>query len=184
MHELGVSHLAGVVVPEALEYTLDFAIRQVLAVLAQKAAEVGQVDLAEVDLVDQFEGLVRVIVLAQAQFLVGLHDFEAVCQFSCEQVEELAVRPGFEGSEVRACGQACAQILVSLRENVVLEVVELDAPFAVLVDDALQQLSLFDGDGLVVLRELVLQFNLGDVPLSVFVEAVESFFDREFEVRR
>jgi len=51
-----------------------------------------------------------------------------------------------------------------------------------LVDDPLEQLGFFHSDHFEVRCELVLDFDKGDVAISVSVELVETFLDCEVEI--
>lgn len=81
-----------------------------------------------------------------------------------------------------AGGQACAQVFVGLRQDLVLEIVEVDAALAVLVDDAFQQLGFLHRDDFEVRCELVLQLDLSYVAVPMFVKFVEACFYCEVEV--
>jgi len=70
--------------------------------------------------------------------LEGVDDLETVGEFGGEQVEQLAVGDHVQLHVADARGQPCARVLVGLRQDLVLEVVEVDSAFAVLVDDAFE----------------------------------------------
>jgi hypothetical protein len=101
--------------------------------------------------------------------LERLCHLETVGEFGGQQCKQFAVCTYVEWCLTHSCSQTCTQVFVGLRQNVILEVVKLHPSFAILVDDALQQLGFFHRNHLEVSRELVLDLNLRNVALAVSV---------------
>jgi hypothetical protein len=92
---------------------------------------------------------------------------ETVREFGGQQCKQFAVCTYVEWCLTHSCSQTCTQVFVGLRQNVILEVVELHPAFAILVDDPLEQFGFFHCNHFEVRSEIVLDLNLRNVALAV-----------------
>jgi hypothetical protein len=153
----------------SIENAFEFHLWEVVAVLLHEVAQVIDVDESPISLVDQVVQIVGIKVMSLLHFVQQAYCIQWVVQFGWKQGEKWAVGRCVQRWVTHTRIQSAPQLDVSLGEQEIFEVWEIDAPLAVLVDAAFEQLGFINGDGLVVALEVFGEFNCGQVGVAAFV---------------